>query len=176
MQDERPFNLQDFEDRGLKANLDRMDTEANRRMFELLSAAIPSAKVSLVKQRPFVEVVRELIEHYRAGNLGLRPAPAYAREDFYRVGQIGDFLAVSPRELQGERELYAAPDTADRLRSAYDLDVQTTEAVDEGVVYVFDMKALQEAFAGPYPMRGLDRAIWEPPVINPTDIVKIAGI
>lgn len=106
-----------------------------------------------------------------------RPLSVYGRENpYYRAGVIGDFPVMTPRDWQGERELFAAPATAARLRSAFDLDVQTTEAVDEGTVYVFDMAAIERTLRNASTINPrLTRAVWEPQVTDPKDIVKIVG-
>lgn len=80
------------------------------------------------------------------------------------------------RELQGKRRLVAAPETAERLRSAYDLDVLTSATLTEGQLYVIDDEAIGKSLAGPHVVHPVDAPMpWFPP-LKASGMINISGV
>lgn len=98
-------------------------------------------------------------------------------ERVHLAGMIGDYAAQTPREVQGTRTIVAAPETAEKLRSAYDLDVMTGANLREGQVYVIDNDAIAKAFEGPFIVEPIEAKVsWEPPPLKASDAIIISGV
>lgn len=109
---------------------------------------------------------------------GIFPASVQSgwENPIYQTGQIGKFPVWTLHELLDGKNLIAGPRTAQQLRSAYDLDVVSSQVIDEGVVVVIDMDKIGKALEPPMVPRQPARYVMpDYPLNRPEDAFRVSG-